>query len=179
MLDPVAGRIVQLDHEFRFSPSGGDLFLVQQEETHRCYAVGVGYSPAGGFSTPATALITVWGVVQAIFGYPGEEAFTKDPRGSLGSICEVVDSTWKEKLADYDRRVFGSSSAEQVNGEKYFEPPSLPPLHHYFLGSKDVSAQFLGRDLLVDVYRDVAFEDVVQDALRRLRTWTPPPWEWQ
>ena len=44
------------------------------------------------------ALITVWGVVQTIFGYPGEEAYWKDPGAQLALICEIVGSNWKDTL---------------------------------------------------------------------------------
>lgn len=178
MFDPGIGNIVKLDYEFTFSPSGGGLFHVQQEEAHRCYVVGVGYSPRGGFSSPAVALITLWGIVQTIFGYPGEDAYWKDPRGSVGSICEIVGSNWKDTLKEYNRRVFGPPRPGQMDPDQFLEPPSLPPLRHFFLGSKDVSAQFLARDLLVEVYSDIAFDEVVQDSLRRLHTQTAPPWDW-
>ena len=142
--------------------------LLQEEEAHRCYVVAIGCSPNDDFSHRTSALITVWGVVQSVFGYPSEEAWTRDPRlAQSGSVCEIVDSFWKSSLLTYDHEIFDPPRGSQMSPELYFEPASLPPLRHFFLGSKDVSAQFLGRDLTLELFPNVSFADVAREAATR------------
>jgi hypothetical protein len=105
----------------------------------------------------AIALITIRGVVQSIFGYPNEEAFWKDPRGDLGhGFFEVADSPWTDEINDYNVATFGT---EYMSGSA---------ARHFFIGSKDASAQFLARDLAVEVFTGQPSDWVHGEALRRL-----------
>jgi len=143
-MDYSRGRFVELDFGFTPSPSGGGLYLYQKEEAFNSYAVLHGYTPRD-LTAPdrqlAIALITISGVVQSIFGYPNEEAFWKDPRGDLGhGFFEVVESPWIDEINGYNVATFGT------------ECISRSAARHFFIGSKDVSAQFLASDLAVEVF---------------------------
>ena len=126
------------------APSGGGLWLCQQEEAHNSYAVLHGYAPSdlkAPESHKAIALITISGVVQSIFGYPNEEAFWKDPRGDLRhGFFEVANSPWIDEINGYNVATFGTEYISQSAAR------------HFFIASKDVSAQFLARDLAVEVF---------------------------
>ena len=116
----------------------------QDEEQHACFIVIDGYAPDmdSPDRTETSALITGAGCVQSAFGYPNEDAFWKDPRGELGHGCfEIEGSQWQANIDDYNRRSFG---------DRYFRG-GLPP-HHYFVGSKDGSCQFLARSLEVELF---------------------------
>jgi hypothetical protein len=144
VMDYSRGRAVELDFGFTPAPSGGGLCLYQDEDARNSYAVLHGYIP-GDLTAPdrqrAIALITISGVVQSIFGYPNEEAFWKDPRGDMGhGFFEVVDSSWIDEINGYNVATFGA--------ECMFRSAA----RHFFIGSKDVSAQFLARDLAVEVF---------------------------
>src|SRR5215471_11632804 len=143
VMDYSRGRFIELDFGFTPAPSGGGLYLYQQEERHNSYAVLHGYTPRdlkASQSQKAIALITVSGVMQSIFGYPNEEAFWKDPRGDIGhGFFEVVDSVWVDEINSYNLATYGT------------EYMSRSAARHFFIGSKDVSAQFLARDLAVEV----------------------------
>lgn len=99
---------------------------------------------------PAVALITFWGVVQTIFGYPNVDAWESDPRLSeaTGAIYEVVGSRWKQGLIAYNRRTFetgrhaAESSTNRIFDSEYF---SGWPLRHYFVAGHDGSCQALAR----------------------------------
>lgn len=160
MMDYRRGRIVELDFPFTPSPSGGFLSLYQQEEAYNSYVVLHGYTPKD-LKAPdrqeAIALITIRGVVQSIFGYPNEEAFWKDPRGHLGhGFFEVADSPWIDEINGYNAATFGT---ECMSGSA---------ARHFFIGSKDASAQFLARDLAVEVFTGQPSDWVHGEALRRL-----------
>lgn len=112
MADYSRGRFVELDFGFTPAPSGGGLWLCQQEEAHNSYAVLHGYAPRdlkAPESHKAIALITISGVVQSIFGYPNEEAFWKDPRGDLRhGFFEVANSPWIDEINGYNVATFGT-----------------------------------------------------------------------
>ena len=85
MLDYEGGTFVKLDLGFTPSPSGGGLSLLQEEEVHDGFLLLYGYTP--GLDAPerpeATALVTIMGLSQFVFGYPNEEAFWLDSRGDV------------------------------------------------------------------------------------------------
>lgn len=72
MLDFESGTFVELDPGFTPSPSDGGLCLLQQEETHDGYLIISGYVP--GLRAPdrqqASALATIIGMIQSVFGFP-------------------------------------------------------------------------------------------------------------
>ena len=135
------------------------------------YAVLSGYTPSLKASDrrECVGLFTVRGVVQMIYGYPNEEAYWHDPRGDLShGASEIVGSPWSESINSYNATTFGSS---YIEGE-----PTL--FRHFFVGSKDSSAQFLARDLTLDLFEEptllAAYRKAVEDALRRLDSYPEP-----
>lgn len=169
MLDYRGGTFVKLDLGFTPSPSGGGLCLLQAEEVHDAFVLLHGYTPS--LDSPdrkeATALVTVTGLSQSVFGYPNEEAFWCDDRGEVGhGFYEVEGSRWHSNVLEYNRRTYGSRHPERQLGGEY-EPP-----RHFFVGSKDVSAQFLARGLRVESFIDRPYRAVQAEAIRRMDDWS-------
>lgn len=129
-----------------------------------------GYTPSleAPDRTECAALLTFRGVVQLVYGYPNEEAYWKDPRGDLGAgVSEIVGSPWLESINSYNRASFGADSFWVGQ-----------PLRHFFVGSKDSSAQFLARevelDLFVDRQLNNAYAKAQGEAMRRLGSHPEP-----
>jgi hypothetical protein len=182
VLDDADHEFVELDLDFTPSPSGTGLYFVQQEEARRCYLVCSGCSPKGEYSSPALALITFWGVVQTIFGYPNVDAWESDPRLSEanGAVYEVVGSTWTEDLIAYNRRTFETGRhAAEGSTDWFFDSDYFlgRPLRHYFVAGHDSSCQLLARHVEVEVFPGGRFSEVAADAERRLHQYIAPPWE--
>lgn len=137
--------------------------MILDEERHAAFAVLIGYTPSLNAEDrrEVVALVTVSGLVQAVFGYPNEEAVWKDPRGDLaGGIDEIAGSRWAQNINESNRRSFGAD---------YNWRAGRPP-RHFFVGSKDATAQFLAYDLLVEVFVDARYKEVFAEALCRLDT---------
>jgi len=152
VLDYLTGTPRRLEVGFVPAPSGGGMRLWQDEEGHACYVVVFGYAPdLDALDRVETrALITGVGCVQTVFGYPNEDAFWKDPRGELDHGCyEIEGSQWRAHIDDYNRRSFGTG---------YVWPAG--ELHHFFIGSKDGSCQFLARELRVEVLPGMSFREI-------------------
>ena len=135
MIDDRHGTPVRLDFPFEVSPSGGAVSLILDEERHAAFAVLIGYTPSLNAEDrrEVVALVTVSGLVQAVFGYPNEEAVWKDPRGDrAGGIDEIAGSRWAQNIIESNRRSFGAD---------YNWRAGRPP-RHFFVGSKDATAQF-------------------------------------
>jgi hypothetical protein len=168
MLDYETGAFCKLDMGFTPSPSGGSLCLLQQEEVHDVFVLLADYTPS--LDAPdrkqATALVTVVGLTQSVFGYPNEEAFWFDSRGDPGhGFYELTGSRWHSNVVAYNQRTYGSRhSSWQVE-----ETGELP--RHFFVGSKDVSAQFLAQGLRVESFTDRPYRSVRDEALRRVDDW--------
>jgi hypothetical protein len=168
VLDYTGGTFVRLDLGFVPSPSGAGLCLIQAEEVHDVFVLLYGYTP--GLDAPdrqeATALVTVIGLNQSVFGYPNEEAFWYDNRGDVGhGFYEVQDSGWHANILDYNRRTYGSRNPTwQMQG--MFESP-----RHFFVGSKDDSAQLLAQGLRVESFTDRSYRQVRDEAIRRMDNW--------
>jgi hypothetical protein len=168
VLDYEGGTFIKLDLGFTPSPSGGGLFLLQAEEVGDVFALLNGYEPS--LDAPdrleATALVTVMGVTQSVYGYPNEEAFWNDSRGDVGhGFYEVQESAWHSNLLEYNTRTYGSRNA-------VWSPPSESDQpRHFFVGSKDVSGQFLARGLRVECFTDTPYKQVRDEALRRMDNW--------
>jgi hypothetical protein len=169
VLDHDGGAFTELDLGFVPSPSGGFMSLLQQEEVHDAFLVLHGYTPR--LDAPdrreATALVTVAGFSQSVFGYPNEEAFWFDERGhDLGAgFYEVRGSRWLDNMAEYNRRTYASRDPEWDLKGKYLSA------RHFFIGSKDASAQVLAQGLRAEVFTDVPYRAVRDIALRRLDSW--------
>jgi hypothetical protein len=152
MLDYLNGTPKRLDLGFTPSPSGGGLHLVQEEDVHDCYLVLQGYAPnldnADRIECPA--LVTGIRFTQLVFGYPNEEAYWKDSRGTLDhGFYEIEGSGWGNAIDDYNNLSFGKA---------YFRGG---PKRHFFVGSKDASCQLLADDLVVDPFPGRRFAEVV------------------
>lgn len=103
---------------------------------------------------------------QSVFGYPDEEAFWFDDRGDLGKgFYELRNSTRLENVTAYNARRAGSRHRDLPLGGKYVGA------RHFFVASKDVSAQFLARGLRVEVFSGRPFRAMRGEALRRLDGW--------
>jgi hypothetical protein len=169
MLDYESGLFIELDLGFVPSPSGGFLSLFQQEEVHDGFLLLYGYAPS--LDAPerqeAMALVTVAGVSQSVFGYPNEEAFWFDWRGQDigGGFYEVQGSRWLDNVTEYNRRTYGSRNSDWDLRGKY------QGARHFFIGSKDVSAQFLAQGLIVETFTDQPYRAVRDVALGRLDHW--------
>lgn len=168
MLDFENGTFVELDLGLTPSASGGGLCLLQQEEVHDAFLLLSGYTPRSDTSDrrDAIALVTVVGVSQSVFGYPNEEAFWFDSRGSLDhGFYELQGSGWKSNVLEYNRRTYGSHHNTWSMGGKFDQA------RHYFVGSKDVSAQFLAQSLRVETFLDQPYRAVLAIAAARLADW--------
>ncbi len=104
-----------------------------------------------------------------MFGYPNEEAFWFDSRGDVGhGFYEVQGSSWNSNVLENNKRTYGSRHKDwQMHGKH--EAPL-----HFFIGSKDVSAQFLAQGLRVESFTDRPYRLVRDEAMRRMDNW----WYW-
>jgi hypothetical protein len=140
------------------SPSGAGALLLHPEEGYDCLLV------LGVFRKEdranLTAILTLRGCLQSVFGYPNDEAYGHDPRAAVGErlsygFYEVVNSTWPERLIAYNRHAFPDST-----------PPHYAACRHYFVGCHDASGQFLAESLEVELTSSYA--EAIQEALRRV-----------
>lgn len=171
MLDYTGGNFVKLDLGFTPSPSGGGLCLLQAEEVNDVFVLLYGYTPS--LDAPdrqeATALVTVTALSQSVFGYPNEEAFWLDGRGDVGhGFYEVQDSAWHSNIMEYNKRTYGSRNEHWTPSTEGEQP------RHFFVGSKDDSAQFLARGLRVESFTDWSYRRVRDEAIRRMDNWWKP-----
>jgi len=151
----------ELNFDFVPSPSGPGLCLYQEEGVAESYLVMHGYTPDldSQGRERAVAIVTVKDVLQSLFGYPNEEAYWKDPLGDLGhGFFEVHGSTWIGNINEYNERTFGSPAFISSSNET----------RHFFVGSKDVSAQFLARDLVVEIWPGKTTQEARVEAFRKL-----------
>jgi len=144
------------------------MLLVQNEDAHDAFMLLVGH--IAHLDSPerklATALVTVVGMSQSVFGYPNEEAFFYDSRGEVGhGFYEVTGSGWLANVMDYNQRTYGSRHPSWHLGGKY------DAARHFFVGSKDVSAQFLAEGLWVESFTDLPYNAVRDEALQRVDHW--------
>ena len=132
MLDYEGGVFVELDLGFTPSPSGGGMFLLQEEEVHDGFLLLYGYMPSlhAPDREEGTALVTIVGLSQSVFGYPSEEAFWLDNRGDVGhGFYELQASKWLENVMQYNERTYGSRNSVSELGGKY------EAARHFFIGS--------------------------------------------
>ena len=172
VVDDVNGTVRELDIPFTGEPSGGGLFVLQNEESQNAYVLLIGYTPSLDAEArhECVALFTVRKVVQGVFGYPNEEAYWHDPRGEIATrVVEIVGSKWADEIDSYNERTYGTALP-------------WPQTRHFFLGSKDASVQFLASDIAIDLFSEQpmssAFQQAKQVALKRLDTPDlrhPPP----
>ena len=149
MHDFTSGKITAVEFPIPFhpSPSGPFLELFAREEHHNAYFTMVGYTPLVG-GEQCVALFTVRSMKQLVYGYPNEEAFWNDPREGIPpsergldhGVNEIVGSTWMDELSAYNQASYGVGL------------PWTP--RHFFVGAKDVSAQFLAEDIELEIFTD-------------------------
>jgi hypothetical protein len=168
MLDVTGGTWRELDLGVRGSASGNGMVVLQRDESPSAFVVFVGY--ASNHDDPqrreVVALVTILGLVQSVFGYPNEEAYWHDPRGSLSTvgIFELLDSSWGKNIRDYNDRTFYAANTHmlQWRSEEFAEA------RHFFIGSKDNSVQFLANDIRAEIFALSKFGAVANSALAKL-----------
>lgn len=148
--------------------------FLQQEEVHDAFVLLHGYVPAldAAHRKEATALVTIIGLCQSVFGYPNEEAFWLDPRAEeLGhGFYELQGSRWRENLNEYNKR----TSGPRPGNSDWHLGGKFENARHFFIGSKGVSAQVLAEGLRVELFTDRPYTAVRAGALWRLDHW----YEW-
>jgi hypothetical protein len=112
------------------------------------------------------AIVTFRGCMQAVFGYPNDEAYWRDPRGADGDrpgygFYEVVSSTWPGRLIAYNRHAFPDST-----------PPHYAALRHFFIGCHDASGEFLAEDLTIEI-TEGSYREALSQAVDRTVGWRP------
>ncbi|TJZ99797.1 hypothetical protein [Actinacidiphila oryziradicis] len=94
---------------------------------------------------------------QSVFGYPNDEAWSRDPRGDADGLVygfyEVLNSAWPARLTEYNQHSFPGVA--------------LGWDRHFLITCHDASAQFLARDLAVEIVDD-GYEAALEEAFRRL-----------
>jgi hypothetical protein len=146
------------DHDVIPAPSGAGALLLHAEEGPDCLVVLTVFRPAD--QARLAAIVTFRRCQQSIFGYPNDEAYWHDPRGTAGDspgygFFEVVNSAWPGQLIAYNRHAFPGRTS-----------PHWPDMHHYFIGCHDASGQFLAAGMTVEL-TDGSYHDAVQEAMRR------------
>ncbi|MBM9506144.1 hypothetical protein [Actinacidiphila acididurans] len=137
------------------SPSWAAATLLHTEEGRDALLVLRVMPPDGG--PLKSAIVTAVSCRQSVFGYPDDEAWSGDPRGDADhpgyGFYEVLDSTWPDRLATYNRRNFPGRPLEWGR--------------HFLVTCHDASAQFLAQKLTVEIRED-SFEATLGEAVRRL-----------
>jgi hypothetical protein len=125
------------------SPAGPGTLVFHGENDPDCLLVMEVFSESD--RSNEVAIVTVKGCQQAIFGYPNDEAYERDPRGRNGDepsygFFEVLSSTWPQRLADYNRYAVPGTRADACHH-----------LRHFFIGCHDASGEFLGKSLHIEL----------------------------
>lgn len=168
MLDYQSGIFIELDLGFTPFGSGGGLSLLQEEEVHDGFLLLCGYTPSVDVPDrkEGTSLVTIVGMCQSVFGYPNDEAWELDRRGEVrNGFYELQGSRWLDNVMEYNERTFGSRHPVWELRGKY------EAARHFFIGSKDLSAQFLAQGLRVELFTDWPYRAVRDEALRRMDHW--------
>jgi hypothetical protein len=142
------------------TPSGPGAVVIHAEEGRDCHVVLGVFRLAD--KAHKIAIVTLAWCAQSVFGYPNDEAYWHDPRGDNGDrpgygFYEVLSSSWPHRLAAYNRHAFPDST-----------PAQYADYRHFFIGCHDASAEFLAKDLTVEI-TDNDYETTLKEALRR--TW--------
>lgn len=167
MLDDFLGSARKLDYPFEFSASGPGLSVFLAEEADAYLIVSNGYTSSGNDERgrPAASIVTVQKCVQAIFGYPNEEAYWMDPRSLGHGFYEIEGSAWRSRIELYNEKTFET----QFTNPQFKTSLRLgEEIRHFFVGSKDRSAQFLARDLTVEVFEGWSYRDLRSEVLARM-----------
>jgi hypothetical protein len=140
------------------SPSGAGALLLHDEDSSNSALVLTVLRLTD--RARKVALATFASCVQSVFGYPNDEAYCNDPRrvdvddGPGYGFYEVMSSSWPARLTTYNQRSFpGSTVADDMR--------------HFFVGSHDGSAEFLARDMTVEIFNH-DFATVARMALDRI-----------
>jgi hypothetical protein len=140
------------------APSGAGALLLHTEEGPDCLVVLVVFRPAD--KAKLTAIVTFERCEQSVFGYPNDEAYSRDPRGRAGDepsygFFEVLDSAWPARLAAYNRHAFPATT-----------PSSYAGLRHYFIGCHDGSGEFLADSMKIELTSG-SYAQAAREALQR------------
>jgi hypothetical protein len=158
VIDGVSGRAIELDLGFETFGSGSGLLLIHGEEESKAFLVlGSAYSTTNG-DVEYRVLVTAFGCIQSVMGYPNDEAYDQDPRHFGSGVVEVVGSGWAERVHEYNMRTYG--------GPWFFPPSSY---RHFAVLSKESCCQFLATGLRADFFksREISYDAVVSEALHR------------
>lgn len=156
----LSGVIHGMALPFTVSPSGGGLAVFAAEERFTAYAILIGYTPSmkAPEAAECVALVTVRMVAQLIYGHPNEESYCRDPRGGLShGIYEIEGSGWLDSIDAYNRVSIGTDYSAW-NQRKW---------RHFFVGSKDSSAQFLAESVELETF---TVTTTLRDTYRHART---------
>jgi hypothetical protein len=153
------GRFRQItDHGVIPRPSGAGALLLHAEEGRDCLMVLGVFRPAD--KAELIAIVTFEWCEQSVFGYPNDEAYWHDPRGSAGDtpgygFYQVINSTWHDRLLACNRHAFPDRA-----------PSRHADLHHYFIGCHDASGEFLARNLKIELASG-SYQEATREAIRR------------
>lgn len=140
---------------FMPAPSGAGAVVIHAEEDRDCRVVLGVFRPAD--QSRKMAIVTLGWCMQSVFGYPNDEAYWHDPRGSAGErpgygFYEVLSSTWPARLIAYNRHAFPDRT-----------PDHYARMRHFFIGCHDASGEFLADDLTVEV-TGLSYQDALREA---------------
>jgi len=140
------------------APSGAGAVVIHAEEGRDCRVVLGVFRPAD--KAHKIAIVTLVRCMQSVFGYPNDEAYWHDPRGSAGDrlgygFYEVLSSIWPHRLIAYSRHAFPDST-----------PGHYARCRHFFIGCHDASGEFLADDLTVEITND-DYEAALEEAVKR------------
>ena len=77
----------------------------------------------------------------------------------------MQESAWNSNILEYNKRTYGSRNKTwDMHGQHEYP-------RHSFVGSKDVSAQFLAQGLRVGCFTDRPYKQVREEAMRRIDNW--------
>ena len=148
MLD---GSLTDLNLGIICAPSGAGAVLLHGEEHPSAFVVFWAFRPSDGVHSAAIA--TFEHCSQSVFGYPNDEAYFAVSGASYG-FSEVTGSDWPDRVSAFNRRAFPDS-------------PSRSDSRHFFMGSHDVSGQFLAKGLTIELVAD-GFAEALRIAVNRI-----------
>ena len=151
---PVAWSVVELDLGLVPDPSGSAEVLVADELM--TMLVFMAWDTRA--RSNVCAIATFRGCVQAVFGYPNDEAWPGHPYFDVGTwtygILEVVGSDWSNRLMEQNRVAFPASTQSATR-------------RHFIVACHEDVVELLAADVEVEAVPG-SFEDALLTAVRRL-----------
>jgi len=158
VIEGLSGRAIEIDLGFESFGSGSGLLLIHGEEESKAFLVLAGAFLTADADEEYRVLVTAFGCIQSVMGYPNDEAYDSDPRELGSGVVELVGSGWAERIDEYNKRTYGGP---------WFHPPAS--YRHFVIPSKECCCQFLATGLRADFFksREVSYDAVVAEALHR------------